>query len=97
MPTQLNGNVELPPIFDLDSLDQVRDLLASALESGPVAVSGKAVERVATNALFLLLSAAETARMTDRSLTLHTLSDPLSGAMQRLGLTPYFQTLLRAE
>jgi hypothetical protein len=48
---QLNGRiayktVALPAIVDLDALDTVRDRLIDAVELGPVAVSGKAVERV---------------------------------------------------
>ncbi len=51
--------VALPAIVDLDALDHIRDELIDAVESGPVTVSAAAVERVATNALFMLLSAAE--------------------------------------
>ena len=54
--------VALPAIVDLDALDLIRDELIDAVESGPVRVDGKAVERVSTNALFMLMSAAETAR-----------------------------------
>ena len=60
--------VELPAVVDLDALDGVRDRLLEAIDAGPVTVSAAAVERVSTNALFMLLSAAETARRNDYSL-----------------------------
>jgi ABC-type transporter Mla MlaB component len=48
----------LPAVVDLDALDPIRDDLIEALETGPVTVDCAGVERVATNALFMLLSAA---------------------------------------
>lgn len=96
MPAPVNGTVILPAIFDLDSLEHVRDALASALEAGPVQVSAKAVERVATNALFLILSAADTARLTDRNFTLIEESDAFVTAKERLGLGAQFEPLLQS-
>ena len=51
--------VALPAIVDLDTLDVVRDGLIDAVEMGAVTVDASKVERVATNALFMLISAAE--------------------------------------
>jgi hypothetical protein len=50
--------VALPAIVDLDALDFVRDGLIEAVELGPVTVDASNVD-TATNALFLLISAAE--------------------------------------
>ena len=48
-------SVTLPAIVDLDALDHIRDELIDAVEHGAVAVKAAGVERVATNALFMLL------------------------------------------
>lgn len=85
--------VELPPVVDLDALDGVRDHLLEAIEEGTVTVSGAAVERVSTNALFLLLSAAETARANRSGFFVTSLSASLEAAIDRLGLGPHFDAL----
>ena len=82
--------VTLPAVIDLDSLDKVRDQLLEAVETGPVTVSGRAVERVATNALFMLLSAAGTARHNGFAFSLEGPSPALGGAIARLGLSTRF-------
>jgi anti-anti-sigma regulatory factor len=87
--------VALPAVIDLDALDSVRDGLAEALEAGPVTVSAKAVERVSTNGLFLLLSAAETARRNDYSFSICDASDPMLQAIGRLGLGQGFAALMK--
>jgi anti-anti-sigma regulatory factor len=85
--------VELPSVVDLDALDAVRDRLLDALDQGPVTVSAGAVERVSTNALFLLLSAAETARRNNTTFALSSVSASLRTAIERLGLTQQFAVL----
>lgn len=87
--------VKLPQIVDLDALDGVRDLLLDALDQGPVTVSAAEVERVSTNALFLLLSAAETARRNDYPFALTSISASLRAAIDRLGLTPQFAAMTK--
>ncbi|MGV3650906.1 MAG: STAS domain-containing protein [Devosia sp.] len=87
--------VALPPVIDLDSLDRVRDQLLDAVETGPVVVDGSAVRRVATNALFMLVSAAETARRNGFSLELRAQSQALSVAVARLGLGERFAGFTR--
>jgi anti-anti-sigma regulatory factor len=82
--------VTLPAVIDLDSLDKVRDQLLEAVETGPVHVVAGAVERVATNGLFMLLSAAETARHNGFRLVLDRPSPQLAGAIGRLGLSERF-------
>lgn len=87
--------VALPAIIDLDSLDSVRDGLVAAVEVGPVLVSADAVERVSTNALVMLISAAETARRNNYAFEIAGVSAPMLSAIERLGLTDSFAGLMR--
>jgi anti-anti-sigma regulatory factor len=82
--------ISLPAVVDLDALDAVRDRLLDALDAGPVTVTGAAVERVATNALIMLVSAAETARRNGFAFWVAKLSEPMQAAIDRLGLTATF-------
>lgn len=87
--------VALPAIIDLDSLDGIRDGLIDAIEEGPVVVSAGAVERVSTNALFMLISAAETARKNHFDFTIVQPSAALGSAIERLGLGAQFSGMMR--
>ncbi len=86
--------VALPAIVDLDALDLIRDELIDAVESGPVRVGGKAVERVSTNALFMLLSAAETARRNNFGFAVFEPSAPFRAAVDRLGIGAQFAPIM---
>jgi hypothetical protein len=86
--------ISLPAIIDLDALDPLRDELLDAVESGSVRLLGDHVERVATNSLLLLLSAAESARRGQVSLSVAQPSVPLLAAIDRLGLTERFAPIL---
>lgn len=87
--------VALPAIVDLDALDIVRDRMIEAVESGPVAVDASQVERVATNALFMLVSAAETAKRNSFGFTITGASAPMLAAIERLGLGGPFTGLMK--
>jgi anti-anti-sigma regulatory factor len=87
--------VALPAVVDLDALDAVRDGLADALETGPVRVDGRAVERVSTNALLMLISAAESARRNSFGFSISGASVPMLAAIDRLGLAPSFAGLMK--
>jgi STAS domain len=89
------NQVALPAVLDLDALDDVRDTLIAAIEHGSVVVAGGRVERVATNALLLLASAAETARRHGFAFEIAGASAPMLGAIDRLGLKSAFAPLLR--
>ena len=89
--------IALPAIVDLDALDPIRDELVDAIDSGPVTVSGAAIERVATNALFLLLSAAETARRNNFAFSVSAPSEAFRLAVSRLGLTGPFAAIMEGE
>ncbi len=87
--------VALPAVVDLDSIDGVRDRLLEAMELGAVCVSAETVERVSTNALLMLLSAARTARHGRISFEVSSVSLPMTAAIDRLGLTTHFADLAR--
>lgn len=87
--------VALPAIVDLDALDETREKLLDAVEAGPVTVSGKAVERVSTNALIMLISAAETAQRNNFAFEVADASRPMLSAIGRLGFDERFAGLLR--
>ena len=87
--------VSLPAVVDLDALDVVRDDLLAAVERGPVIVSGTEVERVSTNALLMLVSAAETARRNTFAFAIEGVSPPMLAAIERLGLGEHFAPMLK--
>jgi len=88
-------SVTLPEIIDLDSIDSIRDGLIDAIEEGAVCIQAGGVERVSTNALFLLISAAETARRNHFDFFIEQPSAALTTAIERLGLGAQFSGLMR--
>ena len=95
MAKQSRKRVALPAIIDLDAIDAIRDMLSDALEEGPVTVAAGAVERVSTNALLLLVSAAETARRHDYQFAIEAPSAAMMVAIERLGLGAQFSGMMR--
>ncbi|GGA35737.1 STAS domain-containing protein [Pelagibacterium lentulum] len=95
MPKSQVQSVALPPIVDLDALDDIREKLIDALHAGPVDVTADAVERVSTNALLMLLSAAETARQASFSFSISAPSNVMVGAIEKLGLKSAFEPVLK--
>ena len=87
--------VGLPAIVDLDALDVVRDRLIDAVELSGVDVDASKVERVATNALFMLISAAETAKRNSFGFAITAASAPMQAAIDRLGLSGSFTGLMK--
>jgi anti-anti-sigma regulatory factor len=88
-------SVTLPAIVDLDALDIVRDGLIEAVELGGVTIDASRVERVATNALLMLVSAAETSRRNNYGFTIAGASAPMKAAIDRLGLAGSFSGLMK--
>lgn len=88
-------SVALPRVVDLDALDEVRERLLEALHSGPVEVVASAVERVSTNAIFMLLSAAETASRSGVEFSIAGASDVMAASIEKLGLGPSFASVLK--
>jgi anti-anti-sigma regulatory factor len=95
MADQAHKVVALPAIVDLDALDVVRDGLIDAVELGPVVVDASRVERVATNALLMLVSAAETSRRNSFGFAIAGASLPMQAAIERLGLESTFTPLMK--
>ncbi len=87
--------VVLPAIVDLDSIDSFRDSLIDAVERGDAIVDGACVERIATNALMMLLCAAETAKRNKNDFAVVKPSEPMQSAIRRLGLMPHFAPLTK--
>jgi anti-anti-sigma regulatory factor len=94
MVKQSKQTIALPEVIDLDAIDGIRDVLIEALEEGPVTVQAGAVERVSTNALLLLVSAAETARRHHFDFKIETPSAAMSAAIERLGLDAQFSGMM---
>ncbi|ODT82272.1 MAG: hypothetical protein ABS76_08450 [Pelagibacterium sp. SCN 64-44] len=95
MAKQTKREVELPAVIDLDAIDAIRDQLIDALEEGPVDVRAGAVERVSTNGLLLLISAAETARRHHFDFKIATPSAAMNAAIARLGLDAQFSGMMK--
>jgi len=95
MATATANNLALPAIVDLDALDGIRDMLAEAIDLGATSVSGAIVERISTNAFFLLMSAAETARRNGTAFAISEPSPAMLGAADRLGLGEQFAGLVK--
>jgi anti-anti-sigma regulatory factor len=91
----LGNTIALPAIVDLDALDNVRDMLLDAVESGSSVANGAAVERISTNALLMLVSAAETARRNSFSFTVEGASEPMRAAIERLGFGEHFAAMIK--
>lgn len=91
---ELRKTIALPAVVDLDALDPIRDALIEAIESGAVTVKAAAIERVVTNALFMLLSAAETARRNDFAFAVSAPSEAMRSAVSRLGLGARFAAIM---
>ena len=95
MTNKADSSIALPAVVDLDSLDDVRDGLLDAIETGSVTIAASAVERVSTNALFMLISAAETARRNHFEFAIEQPSAALTSAIERLGLGAQFSEMMR--
>lgn len=85
----------LPSVLDLDAIDSVRDWLLQAVEAGNVELDASGVERVATNALLMLRSAADTAKKNGFTLQIPKSSAALDAAIERLGMGEIFSGLVK--
>lgn len=87
--------ITLPEVVDLDALDAIRDKLIDAVEDGAVTVVASAVQRVSTNGLLMLISAAETARRNHNEFAVDAPSAAMLAAIDRLGLGVQFSGMMR--
>lgn len=90
-----SSTVALPAVVDLDALDSVRDRLLDAVETGDVSLDCSGVERLSTNTLFMLISAAETARRNSFAFAVEKASPQMRSAIDRLGLGPSFAAIMK--
>lgn len=88
--------IALPEVIDLDALDGIRDKLIDAIEDGPVTVVASAVQRVSTNGLLMLISAAETARRNHNEFAVDAPSAAMMAAIDRLGLGAQFSGMMKS-
>ncbi|KQN73845.1 STAS domain-containing protein [Devosia sp. BK] len=95
MAQQEASAVTLPEVIDLDALDAIRDKLIDAVEDGPVTVVASSVQRVATNGLLMLISAAETARRNHNEFAVEAPSAAMLAAIERLGLGTQFSGMMK--
>jgi anti-anti-sigma regulatory factor len=87
--------IALPEVIDLDALDAVRDKLIDVIEEGPVTVVASAVQRVSTNGLLMLISAAESARRNHNEFSIDAPSPAMLAAIERLGLGAQFSGMMK--
>ncbi len=85
----------LPEIFDLDVSDKLKDDLLEHFEEGDVKIDASSVQRVATNSLLMLISAAKTAQKINVGFTILNPSEPMRGAINRLGLVENFASFTK--
>lgn len=95
MVSKAEKTIALPAVVDLDSLDAIRDGLLDAIEDGPVAVVADEVQRVSTNALFMLISAAGSAQRNNHDFSILQPSAAMTAAIERLGLGAQFEGMMR--
>ncbi|MET3927965.1 STAS domain-containing protein [Devosia sp. 2618] len=95
MVSQAKKTIALPAVMDLDSLDGIRDGLIDAIEESSICVTAAGVERVSTNALFMLISAAQTARSNQFEFTIEQPSAAMMTAIERLGLGAQFSGMIK--
>ena len=88
-------SIELPAIADIGAVDELRDEMLDALNAGNLEINLEKVERVSTNALFMLLSAAQTARTHNFELLLSSPSEHFTNALKVLGLEGAFAPLMK--
>jgi len=87
--------IELPAIADIGAVDELREEMLEALNAGNLEINLAKVERVSTNALFMLLSAAKTASNHNYQLLLSAPSEHFSSALETLGLESAFAPLMK--
>lgn len=84
----------LPSVVDLDTIEDLREQLLDAVGQGPVLMDGSSVERIATNALIMLLAGSETARRCDCSYKISGASEAMTAAIARLGMQQQFAPVM---
>lgn len=85
------GEVELPEILDLTSVQELRERLATALaEHNSIHIDAGKVERVGTPAVQVLLAVGRDLTADDRKIIITKVSDVFKSAFRDLGLDEQF-------
>ncbi len=82
--------LDLPSVIDLDSMDNVREWLMSAMDEGDVELNAAPVQRVATNSLLMLVCAGQTAASFGVNFIISEPSEAFTDAVERLGFSEIF-------
>ncbi len=88
---------DLPAVMDVDAMDNVRDWLSDAVSHGGVELNGAGVQRVVTNSLLMLVSAGQSAAKNNFAFAIRQPSQPLSEAIERLGMNEIFSRILKGN
>ncbi len=88
---------DLPSVVDVDAMDAMRDWLLGAIELGDIKLDGAKVSRVATNALLMLVSAAQTANKNNFAFSIVNPSEALGEAVERLGMGEIFSKIVEGN
>ncbi|HHG90345.1 MAG TPA: hypothetical protein ENJ90_07715 [Devosia sp.] len=89
--------LDLPPVIDLDSMDNVREWLMNAMDEGDVELNAAPVQRVATNSLLMLVCASQTAAGFGVGFVVSDQSDAFSEAVERLGFSEIFSNFRKGN
>jgi len=88
---------KLPAVIDLDEMDEVREWLVASTGQGNVRLDASGVERCATNALLMLVTAADTARRFGFTLKFAAPSASLRETIGRLGFNDVCTDMIEDE
>ncbi|HHB83024.1 MAG TPA: STAS domain-containing protein [Devosia sp.] len=88
---------DLPSVFDVDAMDELREWLTNALEIGDIQLNGAGVTRLVTNALLLLVSAKASADRNNFAFSVVDPSPAFSEAVERLGMGEIISPLLQGN
>ncbi|MCF6302130.1 MAG: STAS domain-containing protein [Devosiaceae bacterium] len=87
----------LPGVFEVDAMDELREWLSNALEIGEIQINGAEVTRLVTNALLLLVSAKATAEKNKIAFSIVNPSPAFGEAVERLGMGNIISPILQGN
>lgn len=78
--------IDLPSVFDMRVLDDMREELMAALENGDLTVNASSIDRISTLSIQLLLSAGKSASQSGSSFSIQEPSEAFIASVKMLGL-----------
>ncbi len=94
MPQTEIQSLPLPSVVDVDAIDELRDWLNGALDTGDVRLDGSGVTRLVTNALLMMISARNTAEAKGVTFQISNPSPAFGEAVDRLGMQQVMAPIL---